>query len=112
MRPNVVALTVNPLPLELGHPSTPLLAFSREEVGIEHGQIRSVTVENFVSLDVGMVNGDVVVGLEGDAIQAIGQSEHAIDNLREFEIRAQHFAIEVVFLHLQLVRIVRRVPRF
>ena len=66
--PYVVALSVYPLPLELGHPRTALLALSGEEVGIEYGQIASVSVENLVGFHVGMVNGDVVVGLKGYAV--------------------------------------------
>ena len=78
MGSDVYSLAVNPLTLELRHPSPSLLAFSRMEVGIEHSEERAVTVEHLIGLHVGMVDGDVLVLFERDAVEAVGQSEHTV----------------------------------
>ena len=100
VRTYVHALAVNPLTLEFGHPCTALLALARMEVGVEHSQIRAVLVEHLVCLNVGMIHLDVLVLLECDAVEACGESEHALYNFRQFEVWAQHFCIEVEFAHL------------
>ena len=58
-----------------------------------------------------MIDGDVLILLKRDAVETISQSEDATDDILQFEVRAQHLCIEIVFLHLQLVRIEARVPR-
>ena len=111
VRPHIVALAVYPLPLKLGHPSPALLAFTRMEIGVEHGPIAAVLVEHLVGLHIGVVDGDVVIFLERDAVEPVGQSEHPVDHPVEPEVGAQHLRIEVVFLHLELVRVIPEVPR-
>ena len=106
-----LAFLFNPLPLELSHPGSTLLALTWIEVGIEHSQIRAVAVEHLVGLHVGMIDGNVAILLECDAIQTIGQSEHAVDDLVELEVRTQHLGIEIIAFHLQLVGIESEVPR-
>ena len=75
------------------------------EVGIEDGEERTVLIKDFVSLDVRVIDGDVLILLERDAIQLIGQSEDAIDDVFQFEVGTQHLGINVVLLHLQLMRV-------
>ena len=58
-----------------------------------------------------MIDGNVLVFLERDTIQLISQSEHTAYHFRQFEVWTQHLGIDVVLLHLQLVRIEARVPR-
>ena len=58
-----------------------------------------------------MIDGDVIVLFEGNAVQAVCQSEDAVDDLRQFEIGSQHLGIDIVFLQLKLVRIEAEVPR-
>ena len=82
MWPNILALAVDPLALEFGHPSTALFSLAWEEIGIEHGKIAAIAVEYLVSLNVGMINWDVVIGFKGYAIEAIGQTKHAVYHLR------------------------------
>ncbi len=43
-----------------------------------------------------MVNGYVFVFLERNAIQPVGQSEHAFDYVAEFKVRTKHLGVEVV----------------
>ena len=57
-----------------------------------------------------MIDGDVLVLLEGDAIEAVGKTEHTADDLVELEVRAQHLGIEIIAFHLQLVGIECEVP--
>lgn len=100
---HVDALAVNPLPLELSHPGASLLAFTGMEVCVEHRKVRAVIVKYLISLDIRMVHRYVLVLLERNSVQSVGKSEHALDDVRQFEIRAQHLCIEVEFLELQLV---------
>ena len=88
------------LPLILRHPCTALLTLAGVEVGVEYGQVRTVLVEHLVGLHVGMVDGNVLVLLERDAVQPVGQSKHALDDLRQFEVGSQHLCVQVVLLHL------------
>ena len=99
MRAHIVALVVDPLPLELCHPSSSLLTLAREEVGVEDGEITAILVEHLVCLHVWVIDWNVLVLLEGDAVELVGKSEHAIDH-----------GIEVELLHLQLMGVVTEVP--
>ena len=65
---HVLPLLVNPLSLIFRHPCSALLSLARMEVGIEHGEIRTVLVEHLVCLHVGMIDGDVLVLLECYAV--------------------------------------------
>ena len=100
---NVNALMVNPLSLEFCHPGTALLALAREEVGIEYGEIAAVLVEYLVCLHVWMVYRNILVLLEGDAVELVGKTEYAVYHLVELEVWAEHLCIQVILLHLQLV---------
>ena len=102
--------TLLPLSLILCHPGTALLSLTRMEVGIEDSEIRAVFVEHLIGLHIRMVYWYILVLLEGDAIKTVGQSEHSVDNLREFEIGPEHLSIEIIFLKLQLMRIKPEVP--
>ena len=110
VRPHIDALAVDILSLVFRHPGAALLPFAGMEVGVEHGQEGTILVEHLVGLHVGMIHGNVLVLLEGDAIEAVGQSEDTVDDPRQLEIRSQHLGIDVVFLQLELVRIKPLVP--
>ena len=81
------------------------------EVGVEHGQESAVFVIYLVGRHVGVIDRDVRVFLERDAVEPCGQPEHALFHACQFEIRAEHFPVNVVFLQLQLVGVVAEVPR-
>ena len=108
---DVHPLLRDPLSLVFGHPCSTLFALAGVEVGIEHGEIASVAVEHLIRLHVGVVDGNILVLLEGDAIEFVGESEHAADHLVQFKIGSQHLGIDIVFLQFQLVRVVAHVPR-
>ena len=110
MRAVIHPLTIDPLSTILRHPCPTLLAFTRMEIGIEHGEEGAILVKHLVSLHIGMIDGNLLIFLEGDAIKTVCQSEDTIDNFRQFEIRTQHLGIDIVFLQLQLVRIIAEVP--
>ena len=78
MRTDVLALLVDELSLVFCHPCTSLLAFAWVEVGIEYSQVAAVLVEYLVGFDVWVVDGNVLVLLEGDAIELGGQSEDTL----------------------------------
>ena len=103
---------VYPLSLEFCHPGTSLLALAREEVGIEYSQIASVFIKYLVCLDVWVVYRYLFVLLKGDAIQFVGESEYTVYHFVQLEIRAKHFCIEIIFLHLEFMRIEAEIPWF
>ena len=110
MRAHIGALVIYPLSLELCHPGTSLLALAREEVGIEDCQIAAVLIEYLVCLDIRMIDRDILVLLEGDAVELVGKTEYAINHLIELEVRTKHLCIEIVLLHLELMRIESEIP--
>ena len=57
-----------------------------------------------------MIYWNIFIFFKSNAVQAIGQSKYAIDDLSEFEIGAQHLGIEIKLLQLQFVRIIREIP--
>ena len=67
------------------------------EVCIKYREECTVSIENFISFYVGMVNGDIFGLLECDAIEFIGQTEYTFDDVGKFEIGAQHLGIEIIF---------------
>ena len=111
LRTNILALTVDPLTLIFCHPCPTLLAFARMEVGIEYCQERAVLIENLVGLHVRMIDGNIFVLFEANAIQTVSQAKDAIDDLRQLKIGTQHLCIDIVFLQLELVRIEAKIPR-
>ena len=58
------------------------------EVCIEYCKIRAVFVEYLVGFHIWSIYGNILILLECDAIQAVCQSEDAIDNLIQLEVRA------------------------
>ena len=82
----VFSFPVDTLSLIRCHPRTALLAFARMEVGIEYGEIRAILVEHLIGLDIRMIDRDVLILLKGDAVEAVGQSEDAVNDLRQFEV--------------------------
>ena len=107
---HIHAFLVDILSLILSHPCSTLLAFAGVEVGIEHSQEGAVLVEHLVGLHVRVINGNILILLERDAIEFVGQSKDAIDNLVQLEVRTQHLGIKVVFLQLKLVCIEGGIP--
>ena len=81
------------------------------EIGVEHGEIRTVFVEHLVGFHIGMIDGNRLVFLESDAVESRGEGENAVDDFFELEIGSEHLGIEVVAFHLQLVGVEREVPR-
>ena len=110
MRADVLALAVDELSLIFCHPCTALLALAGVEVGIEDSQEAAVLVEHLVGLDVRVVDGDVLVLLESDAVQSVSQSEDTFDDIGQLKVWAQHLCVQVVLLHLQLVAVEAAVP--
>ena len=110
VRPHVLTFLIYILSLVFGHPCPTLLAFAWMEISIEDGEVRAVLVEHLVGFHVGVIDGYVLVLLERDAIQAVCQSEDAVDDLVQLEVGTQHLGIYIIFLQFQLVRIEGGVP--
>ena len=80
------------------------------EVGIEYGEIGTVAIEHLVGFHVGVVDRDVLVLLEGDAVEAVGKAENAVNHLRQLKIRTEHLGVDIVFLQLELMGVEGEVP--
>ena len=85
------------------------LALARIEIDEEHGKVAAVAVIDLVGAHVGVIDGDLLVLTEGDAVEARGQSEDALDDVFHLKIGAEHLGVEVVAAHLQLEGVVGRV---
>ena len=70
-----------PLPLVLCHPSTPLLTFAGVEVGIKNSQERTILVKHFIGFHVRMVYRNILILLECDTIQTVGQAKDTLNDL-------------------------------
>ena len=95
-----VGLALAPLRLEVVHPRTSALAVPRVEIGIIHGQIFALLVKHLVGANLRVVGLDIFVLLEGDAVQTLGQTKHALFNGLQLEIRTQVVVGDGVFLVL------------
>ena len=100
MRTYVLTFFIYILSLVFRHPCPTLLTFAGMEIGIEHCQERTIFVEHFVGLHIGMVDRYLRVLLERDAIETGGQTEHPVDDLVQLEIGTQHLRVDIVFLQL------------
>lgn len=78
---HVGAVLLDPLALVLRHPGAAALALARIEIDEEHGQVAAVAVIDLVGAHVGVIDGDLLVLAEGDAVEARGQSEDALDDI-------------------------------
>ena len=79
MRTTVVAFMINPLPFEFSHPRTALLTFARVEISIENSKKTAVFVENLIRFYVRVIDRNIVVGFECDAIETGGKAKNTFD---------------------------------
>ena len=111
VRTMVETSLVDILLLEVCHPSSALFAGAREEVGIKDSQECSVGIENLVGFYVWMIDLDVGLQLERDAVKFGGKTENSFLDVLQLEVGTKHFAIDVVLLELQFVTVVGPIPR-
>ena len=107
----LAGLFVNPLFLVAGHPGSRALACSGVEVGIEHGKEFPVFVEDFVGIHILVINGNIRILLEGDAIQSGCQAEYTFLHVVQLKVRAEQLIVDIELPVLQFMGIVRPVPR-
>ena len=107
---DVVAVFVNVLLAEVGHPGAAALAFAREEVHIKDGD-NLVAVKHFVADGFGMVLGQLVVFAEGDAVELVGNGEGALAHLVEREVGTYLVVVQRIALLAHLLAVVAPVPR-
>src|SRR5574344_3106518 len=65
---DIIPFAVNPLTLIFCHPCATLLSFAWVEIGIEYSQIRSVFIEHFISFYILMIDRDIFILFECDAV--------------------------------------------
>ena len=111
LRAMVFALRVFVLRGDAVHPSSGLLAIAGEEVGIEDGEELAIGVIDLVGLYFLIIYGDILVFLEGDAIELRGESEDSFLHAVELEVGPRHLVVHIELDVFQLLRIVIPVPR-
>ena len=107
---DVVAVAVDFLAAEFGHPSTAALAGTRMEIHVENAD-NLVSVENFVGMGILVVGGKGAVFAEGNAVEFVGSGEGAFTNIVEGEVGTDEVVVEVVFLFAEFFAIVTPIPR-
>ncbi|EJW92460.1 hypothetical protein EVA_19431 [gut metagenome] len=95
----------------VGHPRTSLLGTAREEVCVEYSQFLLLFIVHTVSLHVGVIYRNACILLKGNAVETLRQSKYSVDDLRQFEVGAQHVGVVVVTLLFQLLAVISKVPR-
>ena len=106
---DVVAILVDVLLAEIGHPSAAAFAFAREEVHIEDGD-DLIAVEHLVADGLGVVFGQRVVDAEGDAVEFVGDGESALTNIVEREVGSDEVFVEAVAFGAEAFAVVAPIP--
>ena len=92
------------------HPRATTLRGTAEEVAVEESKGLAVLVDHLKDFRVGMITGDVLALLEGQAIDAIGSIEHTIHlHAIDIEVGLHLVVRDVEHLLLHLRRIVEAV---
>ena len=91
-------------------PRTLALALAREEIEIEHAEVRLVGIEHLVGRHVGMIDRHDD-GPEGNAVQPVGQEEDTAPDVLQREVGTQHRLVERILLAAELLGVVPPVPR-
>ena len=107
----VLALGIHILFREIGHPRTGTLGGAGEEVGVEHADETSVGAGYVIGLYIGMVDLNLGVVCELQAIELCGKAEYTVNHVVELEVGAEGLFVKRVFVGLELVGIIRIVPR-
>ena len=96
---------------EFGHPRTRTLRLAGEEVEVEHGHKAAVLVGYVIGRHVGMIDLDLVVGREIQAVKLVGEHEHALLDVFELQIGLHDLVVERIFLVLVFFVVIAPVPR-
>ena len=107
----VVGFAIAVLRLKIVHPCTAALAVPRVEVGIVNRQIFALFVKHLVGFHFGVVNGNVLVLFEGNAVETLCQTEDTLDNRLFLKVRTEIIVGDGIFLVFQFLGIVTPVPR-
>ena len=97
---------------ELSAPSTAALRFTRIVVEIEDAEEIAVGFLYFVGLHAWIIDGQIGVLRESDAIQLIGSHKHAVAHIVNGQIGLDVVLIEVVFGLAEFLSIVPPIPTF
>ena len=109
-RDDVLPVAVVVLLAEVGHPGAAPLGGTREEVHIHHGN-HLVVVDDLIHLHILLIDGNLLVLAEGQAIQFVADHKEALAGGVEREVGADFLFVEVVFLLSEFLTIVAPVIR-
>ena len=107
----VRAIIVLVLPFYRVHPCSRTLSFAWEKVAVEQGEEFSVKIVNFEHSHVRVIDGNLVVLAEGDSVETCCEVGNAVQHLFERKVGTQHFVVERMFLLLQFLGVVEKIPR-
>ena len=89
------------LSTELGHPRTPSLARTWEEIGIEQCKVTAIFISDLIDFHILVVAGNVFTNLEIDSVETVGKVENGINAVFQFEIRLEKLLAQIVFRFLE-----------
>ena len=101
---------IYPLFLVTGHPGSGAFSGTGMEVSVQYGQELAVFVEYLVGFNIFVINRDFRIFPESDSVESFCQSEYSFFYLFQFEVRTEHFFINIEFLVFQFIGIVAPVP--
>ena len=107
----MVFLAVHILRLEIIHPCSAPLAVTRMEVCVIDGEEFTFLVKYFVCCYFGMIDLNILVLFEFQAIQFLSQAEYTFLDVLELEIRAKVIIGNGIFLLFEFLRVITEVPR-
>ncbi len=107
----MVGLALLVLRLEVVHPRPAAFAVPRVEIGIIDSQIFALLVEHLVGFHLGVIDLNVRVLLEGNAIEPLCQPENALNHRLFLEVRAQVVVRNGILLVLEFLGVITPVPR-
>ena len=73
------------------------------EVSVQYGQELTVFVEYLVGFNIFVINRDFRIFPESDSVESFCQSEYSFFYLFQFEVRTEHFFIDIEFFVFQFV---------
>ena len=108
----MIFLSYHILRLEIIHPCPAALAVPRMKISIVNSKELTFLVKHFVGRYLGVINLNILVLLEGDAIQAFCQTKNTLFDILQLEIRFQIIVRDIVFLFLEFLAVITEVPGF
>ena len=112
MRSDIFARLLYPLPLILCHPCSIAFAIPWVEIHIQYSKVGTIIVEDLIGFHVRMIDRNISIFLECNAIKSGGKSEDTFYNIANLKIGTEHFRVKVITFFFKKMGIVGTIPWF